>query len=680
MTNIEINNATGIFREPYRYWSPEKLLSYFQNRTGIHYFPVIDETETRRKKIENILLNRFEFNHESYCLSEAFEWTDNPSSDIEWLILFHKFYYSVGLGIAFHETKDRRYLQKWIDLTTSWINTVSPGFLSSDVAGRRIQNWIYAHYYFVTLNPTVQLPSIFYIQFLKSMNDQVIHLANHLTPARNHRTLELYSIFLAAVVFHELKGSDMWLAFAKEELLKNIQTDILADGVHCELSTDYHHIVLKNYLNIRKLASLNHISMPEEMDKQIMKALEFSIYVHKPDGFIPSLSDGDVGSYLDLLREGHLLYGCEKMLYAASKGKSGHPPLERSKGFVESGYYILRSGWGNSAKAYEDERYLVFDCGPLGAGNHGHLDCLSFEMAAYGQSLIVDPGRYTYDESGGINWRVRFRGTAYHNTVLINQKNQTRYAFHKKKFKIKGPEPDQEIKTFISEPGFDFIHGVARSHEYEATHERKIFFACAEYWIISDLLRAESSHEYDRFFHLSDQADGKVSVIDDQDTLLVNAPHLIMAQAHDPQVNLFVEEGYVSKTYGVKLRAPVLRYASHAANAIYHTILYPYKREKPEISVEVLPVLYNAQVCDSAQASALCITISKNGQTHKDYYFSKDPDCIETCTFGDFSYSGTLLFIRKDPKGNITALHKDSGKIFKEESSFISLGQRFLTR
>jgi hypothetical protein len=40
----------------------------------------------------------------------------------------------------------------------------------------------------------------------------------------------------------------------------------------------------------------------------------------------------------------------------------------------------------------------------------------------------VDPGRYTYSEAGEVNWRVHFRGTAAHNTVCVDGRNQTRYA------------------------------------------------------------------------------------------------------------------------------------------------------------------------------------------------------------------------------------------------------------
>ena len=182
---------------------------------------------------------------------------------------------------------------------------------------------------------------------------------------------------------------------SRDELVKNIQSDLLPDGIHCEQSTDYHHLVLKNYLWIKKLALLNHIEMPGDFDALVKKALEFSLYTHRPDGTIPSLSDGDSRTFLDLLKQGYELYGGEDLLYVASRGAKGKPPAERSKGFGAGGYYILRSGWGDRGDSYADERYLILDCGPLGAGNHGHLDLLSFEAAAFrgGPRRRSRPGR-----------------------------------------------------------------------------------------------------------------------------------------------------------------------------------------------------------------------------------------------------------------------------------------------
>jgi hypothetical protein len=642
--------AVNIFRSPYNSWSLEKILGYFQTRDSVNYFPVIDEVECARAKADGVLINRFEFNGESYQFADRFDWRVNPGGDIEWQILLHKFYYSVGLGRAYHETKNERYAEKWIELTSAWIAEVPLDFLTSDVAGRRIQNWIYAHYYFVSLSRPAALDADFYLRFLRSIHQQVEWLRAHLTPARNHRTLELTAIFLAAVVFPELQGADERLESAITELLKNMQSDLLGDGAQCELSTDYHCIVLRNLLSVRRLAALNHIPLPEEMDALIRRALDFAMWIHKPDGFIPALSDGDTGSFLELLEQGSELYGDAELKYVGASGRSGKAPAQRSKGFAASGYYILRSGWGAGAEAYADEKYLIFDCGPLGAGNHGHLDLLSFELAAYGQSLIVDPGRYTYDESGDTNWRVLFRGTAYHNTVVVDGRNQTRYEFHKRKFKIRGPEPDRELKSFVTRDGFDYLHGIARSHEYAAVHERKIFFLCPEYWIVSDLLLADQPHQYDLLFHLSDQAEGKTTAEINR-SLLITAPHLVMAQAVDPTVRSQIETGYVSPRYGVRHAAPVVRFSARAERTQFQTVLYPWKTERPEISVERLTVTADDSICADHQASAIRISVSHQGRRWSDFYFNVHQEAGVSFQFADFLFQGKLLFVRQDEEG-----------------------------
>lgn len=618
---IEPSHGIEILKAPFNSWSASEVLAYFRSRKHIFYFAIADETEVTREKIDPILTNCFNFNEETYRFNKQLDWLNNPSSDIEWSIMLHKFYYAVGLGMAFKETDDRRYAEKWQTLTTSWIASVPMDFLSSDVTGRRIQNWVFAHYYFVTDCPTDAITPEFYQQFLTSLHQQTSYLRHHLTPARNHRTLELYTLFLVAVVFPEFKDAEAWLAFSIGELLKNSQTDILDDGVHCELSTDYHHIVLRNFLAVKRLAVLNNIQLPKQMDDSIKKALAFSVHVHKPDGTIPSLSDGDTGSFLALLEQGYALYGCEEMRYVATQGQQGRPPTQRSKAFRAGGYYILRSGWGECLDAYQDERYLVFDCGDLGAGNHGHLDLLSFEMAAYGQSLIVDPGRYTYDESGDTNWRVLFRGTRYHNTVVVDGKNQTRYEFHTEKFKIKGAQPDYELKAFISRPGLDYLHGIARSHEYPVVHERKILFVNGEYWVICDVLRTDEAHNYDLLFHLAASAQGRVSLNIDADCYTVDAPNLVMIQTVQPSVTVSVEEGYVSSTYGVKQQAPVIKFTQQGTVCCFYTVLYPYKNERPSITLSSIPVVKNDSVCNSLTACCLSVAVKTDGRLYKDRIF-----------------------------------------------------------
>ena len=657
--------SASVLRRPYDAWTAAELLAHFRSRAGVRYFPVLDAEHTTRAKIDDVLDNRFDFNGEVHQLAHAFDWTVNPSRDIEWLILLHKFYYAVGLGKVYRETADPSYVRKWIELTASWIETTPQGFLTSDVAGRRIQNWIYAHYYFVSCDGPACIPPAFYLQFLTSLAQQVNDLCEHLTPARNHRTIELYAIFLAAVAFPEFCDAARWLCFATAELAKNICTDFLPDGVHCELSTDYHHLALKNMLNARRLARLNGVAMPQEMDDRIRKGLDFALYAHKPDGSIPALSDGDSRSFLDLLMQGYDLYQDKAMGYVATQGACGTPPAVRSKAFPHGGYYIQRSGWGEAEEPFQDARYLIFDCGPLGRGNHGHLDLLSFEMAAYGQSLIVDPGRYTYDESGETNWRARFRGTAYHNTVQVDQREQTRYEFYKTRYKIRGPEPLWELKQWVCEEGLDVVHGAARSHEYEVIHERVIAFmgaACGpDYWLVSDVLQAAEPHEYDLRFHLSDQAYQQVFTSVEAGAALAHAPHLVIAQPEHPSIHLAVEDGYVSRAYGVKRPAPIVRFSQRASNAAFHTVLYPYKTCRPQIQVARAPVFHGGRQCAEDQAFAVCVTVSQQGQSFKDIFFRAELGGAGPYTFADVSYEGALLWMRFDAAGRLIRRLGDRG-------------------
>jgi hypothetical protein len=405
--------------------------------------------------------------------------------------------------------------------------------------------------------------------------------------------------------------------------------------------------------------------LPAEIDCLLRKALEFAKYIHKPDGWAPALSDGDVQSFLAVLKEGYLAFGDEELLYVATQGEQGRPPSVCSRLFPASGYAVLRSGWGDSGEPFADERYLVFDCGPLGAGNHGHLDLLNIEAAAYGQSLLVDPGRYTYFEPhptlGEPNWRARFRGTEAHNTVLVDGKNQTRYEFQKTRFRITGLAPDHELKAFVSGSTYDFLHGIAKSHEYPVVHERKILFVRPEYWVISDFLYpidnfagnmlvagdALDIHTYDLRFQLSASAYGKVTTQKVGDTHLVNAPYLVMAQPWSPTMDVMVEDSFVSPIYGVKHPAPRVRYSRQGGVVVFHTIVYPYRAVRPDVQVRSLPVRCDGRLCALNEASALEITIRQAGCIFIDLYFTAGPQGQPPYTFANVVCSDTLYLSRR---------------------------------
>ena len=89
--------------------------------------------------------------------------------------------------------------------------------------------------------------------------------------------------------------------------------------------------------------------------------------------------------------------------------------LDRSLELLESGYYKFQT----------PEYELIADAGDIGPDyqpGHAHCDTLSFEMHINGQPFLVNTGISTYEKN---EWRHYERSTAAHNTVQINDMEQS---------------------------------------------------------------------------------------------------------------------------------------------------------------------------------------------------------------------------------------------------------------
>jgi hypothetical protein len=651
---VNLHDARGvlahdapIFDAPWRDLDDDALLAHLCSARGVQVELVVDDDECTPEKIDGVMHGRFTFNGETHLLAEPIDWLANPSADVEWHILLHKFYYAAGLARAYRHTRDARYAQRWAALVDGWMRVTPPGFIAADVTGRRVQNWLYG--LLALLQDGAPLDAAFVRRLLASLHEQVEYLCAHLTPKRNHRTLELYAIFLAGVALPELRRAAAWRELALNETVANMRADLLGDGVHCELSTDYHHLALRNWLHVRTLAAAHGVAVPDEMDRLLERALEFSLHVHKPDGCVPSLSDGDVRGFLPLLAQGADLYRREDMRFVATRGAQGRAPEATLKTFAASGYSVLRSGWDAQAQ------YLVFDSGPLGEGNHGHFDCLSFELAAFGRSLVVDPARYTYSEAGDVNWRVHFRGTAAHNTVCVDGKHQTRYvpkpirepsrhAHGSVRHKIAGPAPEAALLEAAQGDGLALLHGRCASHEYDAVHERVIAFVDGRFWIVSDWLRARTEHDYALHFQLGAPAQDRTVLATGDDGVRLDSPQLTIVQPPRAGVSAQLDAGWVSERYGSKHAAPGLRCRQRSADADFDSVLLPWCERPPQVTASDLPV----RAEDGTPARALRIALGEGAGARVHLWFHARSHAAQRWTIGEHVFCGRWLHLVED--------------------------------
>lgn len=512
--------------------------------------------------------------------------------DEEWRIEWSKFSWGLDLAHAFRDTGERRFLRVWEQLVGSWIAQVPSDHDASEVAARRLQFWLYAWDGFASAPQFRGLEEGLDRTLLASIAQQAAHVRGQLSPERNHRTLELYALFLVPLAFPELDLDGSSLAFATDALHRDLLDAFRPDGVHREASTHYHLIVLRSFLGARENARRYGLRFPDGYDRTLERACELALHVHRPDGGISALSDSDGGCYSDVLALAGSAFDRPDFVYAATRGRLGARPARSSASFPDGGYFFQRSGWGAEGIPFEQERYLVFDCGPLGDGGHGHYDLLSVEVAAGGRPLLVDPGRYTYAE-GAPNLRRWFKGTAAHNTVLVDGLDQTPY----RRGKPKGAVAEGRFLGRRTAPGLELLEGEATSPAYEAVHRRTILFVAGEYWLIEDNLSGERAHRFDLRFHLGAEAWERILLEPGRAT----SPGLALVV--EPAIEPSLEPGWVAPEYGSKHRAPVVSLAvEERTRADFVTLVFPTgrKQARPSLRVRRVAGVTVAQVRSAA--------------------------------------------------------------------------------
>src|SRR5581483_4801954 len=217
--------------------------------------------------------------------------------DPEWRVECSKFLWALDLAHAHATTGERRFCDAWERLARSWIEQVPPRSDATEVAARRLQNWVYAREAF---GPSASLDGLLHAR----LRDEVDYVREHLTHARNHRTLELYGLLVAALGVAEVDEDGSLAEFALAQLEANLEADFHPDGVHCEQSTHYHALVVRSHLAALENAQRFGLPVGPEYEARLARACEFLRHVRRPDGGLPQLSDSDGADPAKLLALG----------------------------------------------------------------------------------------------------------------------------------------------------------------------------------------------------------------------------------------------------------------------------------------------------------------------------------------------------------------------------------------
>ena len=273
----------------------------------------------------------------------------------------------------------------------------------------------------------------------------VRHYLSRHSSANNHLIGELTGLWVACRVFDLGKMGQVWGDFAGHELEKEAYLQVYPDGVDREQAFYYHMWVLEYLLFARIVAARTNEAFSPEFDERIHSMLAFLKDVSVDGGEPPQVGDADDGfvTRFDPAWPKHpyseIIGAADAVLYEGIDPGSQKAFWYRAisdqrlitNNFTWHRKYPVAYSDGGYAVLGGNGCHLVMDAGDLGylaIAAHGHADALSFCLAVDGTWWIVDPGTYAYHSNAV--WRNYFRGTAAHNTIVINDTDQSTIAAH----------------------------------------------------------------------------------------------------------------------------------------------------------------------------------------------------------------------------------------------------------
>jgi uncharacterized heparinase superfamily protein len=297
------------------------------------------------------------------------------------------------------DASDRR---SWHErLMERWIDENPPGVgIGWDPypVSRRVVNWIKWSLGGNALSPKVRQSLAVQARWLNRRIEY--HLQG------NHVFANAKALIHAGLYF-EGQEAERWLRRGLSLAQAEIAEQILTDGGHFERSTMYHAAFLEDMLDLAGVMQAYGRTVDAAWRGTIARMMAWLQVMSHPDMDIAFFNDAAFGvaSTAAQLRD----YAARLDMALEPAGRAGLRQL------MSSGYVSLDV----------PPFFLVCDVAPVGPDHlpaHAHADTLSFEMSFGERRVFVNSGTSEY---GSDAERQRQRGTAAHNTLVIDGENSS---------------------------------------------------------------------------------------------------------------------------------------------------------------------------------------------------------------------------------------------------------------
>jgi len=630
-----LHGKTETTRAAIRRNSGRELIAYFGSRPSkpaCPAFPSLTKDEVARVSAA-LLEGTFplgKFPPAEYPvvrIGDRLKWTEDPFGQGYWQILLHSMDYVRTLVTRYQDTGDIRYLVRAENLTFQWIESNQSYLLYPPATEYSWYDTAVAH--------RARAWTAFWEVWIKSpLADedkaenllQAIHFhARRLAdPAyyyesHNHGIDQDFGLMVVAATFPEFKESGEWLETARQRLTQALHVTVSPNGVYREHSPNYQLYTLELLHAIQEFSAQHGFStqVDREIKELLPKMARFSAYLIDPDGTLAPLGDTMPGTAIS---ESHpalqsFLPDDPVLQYAVSRGKAGDPgpPVLVDK---QEGYLAMRETNPDGGE-YGSATYLLFTATAFPDLGHNQWDDLSFILSAGGRHLLVDPSLFAYEIDR--EERKYVLSAAAHNTVVVDAASaigeRTRIESYQESEKFWAVRASQENYPPCASPACcrECRHKASWPSYPPLRHQRTMVYVRPDSLFLIDEIgpaaygsKIAVKHQYDQLFHLApdlvprlDPANGDVQVHASEHGPVV----LRIEQSGAGRGNIDVItgrkhplQGWVTKSYGKLVPAPVVRFTATGDEAVFVTRLLIRADERGGSAAGPEPVPHRSQV------------------------------------------------------------------------------------
>ena len=555
-----------------------------------------------------------------YCADIEYYDLDRPTDvKVPWEL--SRCQHFTRLGQAYWLTGDERYAREFAAQVTDWIGANPYAWsvnwiCAMDVALRAV-SWMWGFFFMADADACASRD--FRSAFLRSLFLHGEFIASHRERSDvndNHYLCDGVGLVFLGCFFARTARGRAWRDLGRDIVTSEIFDQVTPDGVDFEQSTAYHRLVLECFSTSFMLLERNGERIPPGARERLMRMFEYVAAYTKPGGSAPLVGDADDGRIQILgtqpLNDHRYLLSTAAAIGASPVFKSaagsfwdesfwllGPDGLDtfarlrcdqssaRSTAFPDGGVYVLRSA----------NAHVVIDCGDVGMrgrGGHGHNDILSFELFLNGFNVVTDCGAYLYTASR--EWRNRFRSTAFHNTLAVDDEELNRFVSPDQLWRLQYDAVPEaaELHSGDHVDRFRGAHCGYRRLPSPVTHRREFFLSRNEpRLLIADHVVASDEHRYVWRFHLDPSV---VATRRDADVHLTDGRREAWLLNDDvaSTFTLAFEDGWVSPSYGVRHPTTVLTWRTSTSGPFIASFLFAESRLLGAARAEAMAQLVNS--------------------------------------------------------------------------------------